>query len=117
MHERHRYRPGAAVGRSHGSPHPGHSGPRLAGASSTVLGYRGASAPTETDDAEAVGPVAMGQQLPAVLALEIAAPGLEKSLHDAFALGPRDRANRVDERPARTHERGPGLQQLELFGG
>jgi hypothetical protein len=33
-----RNRPGAAVGRSHGSPHPGHSGPSLMGRS--VTGYR-----------------------------------------------------------------------------
>jgi len=35
---RHRYRPGTADGRSHGSPQPGHSGPSLTGASSTPLG-------------------------------------------------------------------------------
>jgi hypothetical protein len=32
-----RYRPGVAVGRSHGSPQFGHSGPSLIGASLTLL--------------------------------------------------------------------------------
>ena len=99
--------PGAAVGRSQGSPHPGHSGPSLGIGSVTVItqvnepssGSR-RRRPAKPRDEEPVGPVSVRKQLDALVASEVAVL-VEEPVDDVLALGAGDRADRIHERSAR----------------
>jgi hypothetical protein len=83
-HHTHRYRPGTAVGLSHGSPQFGHSIPSLV--SELLTGtFRLSAAPAQPGDEEAIGPVAVRQQLRTALIGELVVLG-EKSFDQRVAL-------------------------------
>src|ERR1019366_4381190 len=107
-----RYRPGTAVGRSHGSPQLGHSGPSLTDwAANRIRLTRAAAQPR---DEKAVGPVAVRKELemapcerrpPArMLGAEVVRlPAIlraQEVFDQLLALTSRDRADRVDQDPA-----------------